>query len=138
MNADTDVHYFSNGTDGQIWMNEWCNRCANDHGTHKAEWDEDGCPHIVSTLVHQFDPVFIPTEELVERPDGTTFVWSSWSCMEFRRCPCDRGPEDPGVEPPAPIDPNQGALFDTDGLMPGVWRDVVLDELTSNLESVTP
>ena len=26
-------------------------------------------------------------------------------------------------------------LFDTDGLMPGVWRDVVLDELTSNLES---
>ena len=120
------VRYFSNGTEGRMWMAEWCDRCTHDHGTHREEWDaEDGCPHLLNTLSNLFDPVFIRTS--ITLPSGYEF--QTWDCVEFSRCPCDNGPDDPGVEPTPIPDPNQGVLFNTTDLMPGVWRDVVLDEL---------
>lgn len=118
------VYYFSNGTEGDIWMREHCNRCLHDHGTHQPEWGaEDGCAHILSMMAGTANQVFI-------RVPHATAQFDVLECTEFTRCPCDRGPDDPGVPEKRPIDPNQGALFDTDGLMPGVWRDIVLDELT--------
>lgn len=109
-------------------MNEHCNRCVHDHGTHRDEWTDNGCEHILSTILETFDPVFIRTVETIVREDGTSWDWHSWDCVEFSRCPCDRR-DDPGVPMVPPPDPNQLVLFDASMLMPGVWRDVVLDEL---------
>lgn len=124
-----EVVYFSNGTEGRMWMSEWCDRCIHDHAEmHGPDGRGPGCLHIANTLIQAFDPVFIPETVTGIREDGTTWEFDTWSCMEFSRCPCDRGPDDPGVEIPPPPDPNQLALFDADALPPGVWRDVVLDE----------
>lgn len=125
-----DVHYFSNGTEGHMWMADHCDRCVHDHGMHTDAENDTGCDHLLNTLIHAYDPVFIRTSETVTRDDGTTFEWESWDCVEFSRCPCDRR-DDPGVPLPVPSDPAQGVLFDASVLMPGVWRDIVLDELDS-------
>lgn len=121
-----EVRYFSNGTEGQAWMAEHCNRCRHDHGTHRPEWDaEDGCPHVLSLVVGTADPVFIA--DTLSMPSGGEL--STWACVEYTRCPCDRGPDDSGVPLPPVVDPNQSALFDADRLMPGVPRRVYLDEV---------
>lgn len=118
-----EVHYFSNGTEGHIWQHNWCDRCVNDHEyAHVEPWyepDGAGCPIICDLLLGRANPA------MIEMPDG---AWPRWHCMEFRRCSCDRGPDDPpGEEPEPPVHPGQGALFDGDALMPGVPREAVLD-----------
>lgn len=139
MNADESVRYFSNGTEGGIWMSEWCNRCVHDHALHTDTGE--GCEHILNTMVEVFDPVFLRVTKTARHyQTGEPVDYETWECIEFSRCPCDRGPDDPGQPLKPTPDPNQGALFDADALMPGVWRDVVLDELgpTSSPLSVTP
>lgn len=114
----SDVRYFSNGTEGCAWMANWCDRCTHDHDEMHVQQVGPGCEHTANLYFGHYDPVFT-------RQDPLEFA--GWRCIMFSRCQCDRGPDDPGVEP-APIpDPNQGALFDVDALAPGVWRDVVLD-----------
>jgi hypothetical protein len=123
-----DVRYFSNGTEGYGWMAENCDRCTHDHINHRPDADDPGCPHIASLFFGTHDPVFIPEMTKWTDKNGVEREYvGTWTCIEFSRCACDRGPDDPGVEPKPTPDPNQGALFDTGELMPGVWRDVVLD-----------
>ena len=123
---DHEVHYFSNGTEGHMWMDAWCNRCVNDHCTHSDDPDyEHGCEHIRTMMRHE------PIPAMVEVPFTTKSGWETtdWHCMDFRRCPCDRGPDDPpGEEPEPPVHPGQGQMFDTNELMPGVPRGVLIDE----------
>ena len=121
-----DVHYFSNGTEGFAWMDEWCNRCANDHCTHNADPDyENACGIIRDLISHRANPAMVDFRRQTkygELPD--------WKCMEFSRCSCDRGPDDsPGPEPEPPVHPDQCVLFDADALMPGVPRGALLDVL---------
>lgn len=125
MSEETEVYYFSNGTEGRMWMANWCDRCVSDHCTHNADPAyEDGCFHICEMMSH------MPSEALI----ASTNDHETWACLDFQRCSCDGGPDDPpGEEPPPPIDPNQIQMFDTDGLMPGVPRGVWLDELTPAL-----
>lgn len=116
------VYYFSNGTEGRIWQDQWCNRCTHDHVTHNPEPDyENGCRHILSMVAGIEDDAFIRIN------NGR---YDELHCLNFARCSCDNGPEDPpGPPPPMPPNPNQGVLFDVEQVAPGVWRDVVLDEL---------
>ena len=120
--GEEKVHYFSNGTEGYGWMANWCDRCVNDHSTHLREPDYDnGCPHICSMMNHEPIPAMIRLDE---------GVWGSWTCMDFRRCSCDRGPDDPSEpDPEPPVHPGQGAMFDADALAPGVPRGEYLDSL---------
>lgn len=128
VSTEETVHYFSNGTEGYAWMDRNCDRCVHDHINHRPDADNPGCPHILSLYVGTPDPVFIPEMATYTDRHGVEREYrETWTCIEFSRCPCDRGPDDPG-EPAAPTpDPNQGVLFDVDALTPGVWRDVVLD-----------
>jgi hypothetical protein len=123
VSASDRVFYFSNGTEGSIWMADNCDRCVGDHAMHVDQDDVDhGCPHILSMICGTHDDAFVR----IDNDRG----YDDLHCTKFSRCPCNRGLDDPGVELPPPIDPNQGALFDVERVMPGVWRCVVLDELT--------
>lgn len=115
--SDTKRHYFSNGTEGYGWQSRWCDRCANDHGMHNGNMGEPQCPHIMDLLFGNDNGVFL----------GDNFT-EPMTCIDFTRCTCDRGPDDPpGEKPPPPIDPNQGALFDITEVAMGVPAVVYAD-----------
>lgn len=43
--------YFSNGTEGMIWEEQWCNRCV-----HNKDPEEDGgCVVLFVHLLHNYD-----------------------------------------------------------------------------------
>jgi hypothetical protein len=120
------VCYFSNGTEGEWWMSRWCYRCVHDHNFHGDDGSQDNpCLHQLNLYLHAHDPVFLRSDD---NPRGP--VPDRWTCIEFSRCSCDRGPDDPGVEPPPPIDPHQIALFDADEVAAGVPADVWHDTFT--------
>lgn len=133
MSAEEDrshQHYFSNGTEGEMWMSNWCYRCTNDHSFHGDGPSTNPCETQASLYLSIADPFLIGTEREVVLKSGIPLTFTEWSCINFRRCPCDNGPDDPGEPTPIPPDPNQGELFDASKLMPGVYRDVVLDAFT--------
>lgn len=118
-------HYFSNGTEGYGWQSRWCDRCANDHDMHSG--GDQGCPHVLDLLFGHDNGVFL----------GDNFT-EPMVCIDFRRCTCDRGPDDPpGDEPPPPVDPNQGVLFDVADVAMGLWAGVYADECSVLVTRVT-
>lgn len=99
-------------------MARWCDRCANDHDEMHVTDTGPGCIYVAMMMSH------MPVEAMI----ASTNEHERWACLGFRRCSCDRGPDDPpGEPPPAPVDPNQAVLFDADALAPGVPRGVWLD-----------
>lgn len=124
------VCYFSNGTEGEMWMSLWCYRCVHDHNFHGDTGSQtDPCLHQLNLYLHESDPVFLATN------DDPRAVVDRWTCIEFSRCPCDNGPDDPGVEPTPSPDPNQLALFDREAVAAGVPADVWHDTFTKEVVS---
>lgn len=75
---------FANGTEGEVWMDAWCDYCANSDG--------HGC----DLLLHAFVPEDVPWPEawLPEPDDGRFFLPSRMVCLAFTA-----GPEgDPGAD----------------------------------------
>ena len=40
---------FSNGTEGDVWMEQWCSNCEHD-AAHRKGTDDVGCPLIIVAL----------------------------------------------------------------------------------------
>lgn len=121
----TAVHYFSNSTDGEQWMRRFCYRCAHDHNFHGDNGTQtDPCLHQCNLYTHEHDDTFIRTPISVAMPSGRTLETHTWDCVQFTRCSCDNGPDDPGVQRTPPPNPNQIALFDADDVPAGVPADV--------------
>lgn len=116
--------YFSNGTEGFAWMANWCDRCERDHQAH-IDHHEDGCKIFLRSLTLERDEI-IP--EWIEQDRYA--LGDNVHCVEFRPCgECGEGRGDGDDEPkPIPIHPDQGQLFDTTNLTPGVPRGVLIDE----------
>lgn len=120
------MSYFSNGTEYEAWSAAWCDRCEVDHDDlHGGRSDGPGCILVALAMCDEEVPQWIDNTPT----DGFTFP-PPISCMDFRRCACDGGHNDPPGEPrPPKPDPNQTVLFDGDALAPGVPRGVFLDEI---------
>lgn len=106
------AHGPSNGTMSALWQDEWCERCANDHGfSHVSIAERDankGCPHMLRMLVEDGPYDFLSDEHAEDE-----FAWDPRKlvCRWFERCPCeDEGGGDPPVAP-IPVHPEQGLLF---------------------------
>ena len=115
--------YFSNGTEGAAWQADWCDRCEADHDEMHTTLTGPGCEIMSRSFLDEPIPEWIDNRA----SEGFTFP-PAIVCIDFRRCACDRGPDDPPGEPrPVPVDPDQTVLFDANVLAPGVPRAVFLD-----------
>jgi hypothetical protein len=114
-----------------MWMSRWCYRCTHDHNFHSDNGSQtDPCLHQLNLYMHEPDPVFFASN------DDPRAVVDRWTCIEFSRCACDNGPNDPPAKPPpTPPDPNQFALFDVDEVAAGVPADVWHDTFTNETVS---
>jgi hypothetical protein len=86
---------FSNGTEGDAWMNCWCNYCARDHSMH-ADNGEGGCDLILAAMFGDDD---WPEGWIPEPDDDRFFLPSRLICTAFTPCePCggDPGADDRG------------------------------------------
>lgn len=97
---------FSNGTDGEMWMSRWCERCSNDP-VDPEEQAENGCPLILIALEG-----YTPAEWLRQSQDSP----DRFHCVEYRGRDDGNGDSDDGPPPPVeprpiPDPPNQPALF---------------------------
>jgi hypothetical protein len=97
---------FSNGTEGEGWMDNWCYRCAVDAPFQRGA-EPLGCPLIAVALLGK------TPAEWVEQPWTETGppLADRYHCTEFR--PDDGGDADP---PPPPVLPGQLDLFTADAL----------------------
>ncbi len=131
------MSYFSNSSDGEQWMSHWCYRCVHDHDFHPGGSERQPCTDQVHLFIGEQHSAFIGTPVTITMASGRKLDDVEWSCINFARCSCDNGHGDPGVEPVPVPDPNQGVLFDADVLMPGVYRDVVLDAFAADLATTS-
>jgi hypothetical protein len=97
-----EVSPFSNGTEGECWMENNCHRCINDAPTRRDEWDK-GCPLIMVALLGK-----TPVEWMETNPYG---LGNRYMCIYFRDENDGPGPEEPT---PIPDPPGQDALFPRD------------------------
>lgn len=80
-----DVHYFSNGTEGEMWFAAWCEQCAHDHqASHEGDY-ENGCERIVLMFVGDAHP------DLTVHPDDSHTErgfapWRHVHCAAFTPC----------------------------------------------------
>lgn len=86
---------FSNGTEGECWMENNCYRCVNDAPTRRDEWDK-GCPLIMVALLGK-----TPNAWMEKNPYGLS---DRYTCIYFR------DEDDPGGEEPTPIPDPPGQL----------------------------
>lgn len=87
---------FSNGTEGEMWMSRWCERCSNDP-VDPEEQATNGCPLILIALEAHTPAEWLP--QPFESPDR-------YHCIEYR------SPDDgPGEPQPIPDPPGQPGLF---------------------------
>ncbi|MEO3869383.1 hypothetical protein ABGB18_11175 [Nonomuraea sp. B12E4] len=89
---------FSNGTEGECWMENNCHRCVNDAPTRRDEWDK-GCPLIMVALLGK-----TPNAWMERNPYG---LYDRYSCIYFR----DEDDPGPGEPTPIPDPPGQEGLF---------------------------
>ena len=85
---------FSNGTEGDAWMEKWCRYCSRDHGQHTDEPGEaDGGCHLIldAMLGNAWPEAWVP-----EPDDGRFFLPSRMICSAFT--PCEPCGGDPGAE----------------------------------------
>jgi hypothetical protein len=96
--AARDEPAFSNGTEGEAWTENWCERCV--HDSPELVDRGEGCPLIMVALMGR-----TPGEWL--RQEGFR-LGDQYRCVEFR----DQDDPGPGYEaPPDPPLPGQEVLF---------------------------
>jgi hypothetical protein len=93
---------FSNGTEGECWMDNNCHRCVHDAPTRRDEWDK-GCPLIMVALLGK-----TPAEWMEKNRSS---LGDQYTCLFFR----DEDDGGPGEPTPIPDPPGQDALFPRDG-----------------------
>lgn len=87
--AAQDEPAFSNGTEGEIWMTNWCYRCQ-----HEAD-----CPLLLVALMDR------TPAEWFEQPEGSA---DEYHCAEFR----DQNGDGSGEPEPQPEPPDMDGLFE--------------------------
>lgn len=58
----TEPYRPSNGTDGELFMSRFCDRCKHDAKFRETQDAEDGCPIIVRAFAYLTDEPGYPTE----------------------------------------------------------------------------
>lgn len=97
---------FSNGTEGDEWIANWCDRCLVD-APYRNGISPTGCPLILTALLGQ-----TPAEWL----DGPRDEHGRYSMADKYHCVNFRAPGSGGGEPrPKPTPRAQGELFSRDG-----------------------
>jgi hypothetical protein len=97
-----DIPAFSNGTEGDGWMANWCHRCLRD-APFRSGISPTGCPLILIALTNR-----TPAEWLDGPRDehGRYSIADQYHCIEFR------APGDGGGEPrPRPEPRGMDGLF---------------------------
>lgn len=86
---------FSNGTEGEAWMDKWCAYCVHDHGAHDDTYD-DTCRVILEAMTADHDK--FDAGEAWVAPDKPGYLPSRMICTLFE--PCHKGDcgGDPGAE----------------------------------------
>lgn len=82
----SDKAPFSNSTDGYAWIDQWCDRCAND-----TKAPDEGCLILLVGLMGK-----TPAEWL---PDNRMKLGHTYRCTEFRKArpkPAEPAQEIPG------------------------------------------
>lgn len=105
-------HYFSNGTEHEMWSANWCDRCTHDHDWHANERG-CGCDVVLAMLRGDDSPFIENTGDLPA---------SHLRCLLFSACPCngEGGDVEPVVAGPMP---GQEQLFDPAETPVGIiWR----------------
>jgi len=78
----------SNGTEGDIFRFNTCDRCIHDHSWHTPPFEADeSCPIIMDALAgeHSYpNPLGPPQWEGRWMPEG----WQEARCTEFKPCEC--------------------------------------------------
>lgn len=99
--AARDRPAFSNGTEGECWMENWCARCVND--SPELVNQGKGCPLILVALMGR-----TPSEWLEQDSTNGYSLSDGYHCIEFR----DRDDPGSGREPvPTPDPPGQLTLL---------------------------
>lgn len=99
--AAKDEWPFSNGTEGEAWLENWCERCVND--SPEMVDAGNGCPLILVSLIGR-TPV-----EWTEQDSGD--LGDTYHCTEFRD-EDDKPPRPPRPYKPPPENPNQITIFE--------------------------
>jgi len=93
-----DERPFSNGTEGQAWMDVWCAHCANDHTMHSVDDREAGpegfvgCQIIGASMIGGDDWRW-PEAWIKPPPDLDNHLPSLMLCGMFTACePCGGDP----------------------------------------------
>lgn len=85
---------FSNGTEGDAWMDKWCALCIHDHPMH--EDTGPGCELILHAYL--FDDLGWPEAWLPEPDDGSFALPPRMICGQFSPCTEGDCTGDPGAE----------------------------------------
>lgn len=94
----------SNGTEGEIFMDKFCNRCKREKFTHTLNDDDAKCPILTQTMVVSVQDEQYPTEWIYDEHDNptcTAFSLHIWHDL------------DGNIKEPEEVtnDPNQLNLF---------------------------
>lgn len=97
-----DERAFSNSTDGEAFMSNWCWRCLHDKPARNGH-EEDGCPLILVALMGK-----TPVEWFDQWDGKSPFpLGDQYHCIEFR----DENDGPPPPTEPEPTPPGQGELL---------------------------
>lgn len=88
---------FSNGTEGDAWMDKWCRYCVHDHSMHGPNPQGPGCMLILNAMCPPDDFQW-PEAWLPEPDDGRFFLPSRMVCGMFTACHDDGCTGDPGAD----------------------------------------
>lgn len=101
--AARDRSAFANGTEGEMWMSNWCERCT--HDTEEKQNKGGGCPLVLVAIMQRTPSEWLdgPRDE-----NGLFSRYDQYHCVEFR----DRKnpPNDGPSRGPRPM-PGQGQLI---------------------------
>lgn len=66
----------SNGTEGMIFLEQWCFECKRDEKYQQTENGEDGCPILAASFAYDVDDPRYPAEWVIRNgePICTAFV----------------------------------------------------------------
>ena len=59
--ADVELYRPSNGTEGEVFMSQWCAQCVRDKA-HREDFEEDGCEIIAMTMAVDVDDPAYPQQ----------------------------------------------------------------------------
>lgn len=91
---------FSNGTEGEMWTANWCDRCVHDKPARQDRY-EDACGIFTLALTHKVPAEWIKQEWVGDKPPADRY-----HCVEFR----DENEGPPPRTEPLPTPPGQGEL----------------------------